>query len=96
MAIVNEKIKKFSEEKYATKHDVVVEMKTNLIDGIWTQILSYRQQFMKPINLKHIDNTNFSICFTPSINAKLNTIERKLSNLSNKYAKLQRDYNIDN
>ena len=36
---VNEFIKKFSNEIYATKNDVIREMKTPLVDGIWSQVI---------------------------------------------------------
>lgn len=90
-----DKIKKFSEEKYATKKDVINEMKTNLIDGIWSRILEYRSQFMTAIKLKHDDGINFSICLTPTMNARINSLERKLGTISSKYAKLQRDHYLN-
>lgn len=85
-------IKKFSNEIYATKKDIEIEMKTPLVDGIWTQVLSYRRDFYETIPLVNYDSNRFSICLTPVISKKINAFERKLTGLLNEYSKLQRNY----
>lgn len=88
-------IRKFSNEIYATKNDVVREMKTPLVDGIWTQILEYRGTFYETLSLTNYDSTRFAICLTPTISKKINAFERKLTSIMNKYSSLQRNYAND-
>lgn len=88
---VNEFIKKFSNEIYATKNDVIREMKTPLVDGIWSQVIEYRKAFYETLTLTNYDSTRFSVCLTPNISKKINNFERKLISILNKYSKLQRN-----
>lgn len=89
---VNEFIKKFSNEIYATKNDVIREMKTPLVDGIWSQVIEYRKAFYETLTLTNYDSTRFSVCLTPNISKKINNFERKLISILNKYSKLQRNF----
>lgn len=84
-----EYIKKFSNEIYATKQDVSRALKTPLIDGFWTNILEYREQFFKVIKLKHIDGQSFQVCLTPEISSRINVLERKLSKIMINYSRLE-------
>lgn len=91
---------KFSNDIYATRSDVSREMKTNLIDGIWTGILNYRKNFYVSLKLRHIDSTAYSICMTPTISNNVSAVERKLTKLMAKYSDLnktmsQRDFDIN-
>ena len=88
---VNEYIKKFSNEIYATKNDIVKAMKTPLVDGIWTQVLEYRGDFYESLSLTNYDANRFSVCMTPSISKRLNSFERRLTTILNQYSRLQRN-----
>ena len=92
---VNEYIKKFSNDIYATKNDVVREMKTPLVDGIWSQILDYRRDFYETIAIPNFNSDRFSVCLTPAISKKINNFERKLTTVLNKFLMLQRNLASD-
>ncbi len=79
---------KYSNEIYATQKDIKKDLHTNLIDGIWTQVLKYRSNFIHTLRLRHVDATEYSVCLTPKITDKINSIERKLLKLSSKYKDL--------
>ena len=80
---VNEYIKKFSNEIYATKNDIVKAMKTPLVDGIWTQVLEYRSEFYEVLPIANYDANRFSVCLTPAISKRLNSFERRLTSILN-------------
>lgn len=79
---------KFSNEKYCTKKDVIETMKTPLIDGIWNSVLEYRQNFNVTLSLKHINNSNYSVCLTPSMIQHISNIERKITRIMGDYTKM--------
>lgn len=79
---------KYSNEIYATQKDIKKDLNTSLIDGIWTQVLNYRSQFNHTLRLRHIDSIEYSVCLSPKITDKINSIERKLLKLSSKYKEL--------
>ena len=81
---------KYSNNMYATKQDIARDLKINLVDNIWDKVVEYRSNFITPIDLKHIDDTKYNICLTPSISNSVNQIERKLFRLSNEYFKLEK------
>ena len=65
---VNEYIKKFSNEIYATKNDIVKAMKTPLVDGIWTQVLEYRSEFYEVLPIANYDAGDAEILVTSGQN----------------------------
>ena len=79
---------KFSNERYCTKKDVIEAMKTPLIDSIWNSVLEYRSSFSYPLGLKHINNSQYQICLTPTMVERINSIERKLLNIEKTYFKM--------
>ena len=79
---------KFSNEIYATKKDVANYMKTPMIDNIWNTVLEYRENFVIRLKLKHITASEYSVCLTPTINERINGVERKLMNIYFRYLKL--------
>jgi hypothetical protein len=79
---------KFSNEKYCTRKDVVDTMKTPLIDSIWNSVLEYRSNFSIILSLKHINNTSYSVCLTPTMVEHVNSVERKLMRLMADYVKM--------
>ena len=84
---------RFSNTIYATKQDVAKALNINAIDDIWNRIISYRSSFNKSLILRNIERTPYSVTLTPSINNKLNIIERKLTKAILKYSKLDEDEN---
>lgn len=79
---------KFSNEKYCTKKDVIESMKTPLIDSIWNSVLEYRNNFTVVLGLKHINNTNYSVCLTPTMVEHVNSVERKMMRIMANYVKM--------
>lgn len=79
---------RFTEEKYATKAEVSKELNIHFIDSIWSNILSYRSNFNRYLNLRTIENTRLTFCSCPTISEKVNEAERKLTNLLSQYSKL--------
>lgn len=79
---------KFSNDVYATKSEVISYMKTPMIDSIWNSILEYRSHFNKILELRHITNSNYSICLTPQINEKVNNIEKRMMRIYSQYLRL--------
>ena len=79
---------KFSNEKYCTRKDVSEAMKTPLIDSIWNSVLEYRSSFSIVLPLKHINNTAYSVCLTPTMVEHVNSVERKLMRIMANYLKM--------
>jgi Fic family protein len=79
---------RFTEEKYATKNEVIKELKTPLIDKFWYDITLYRQNFMRPLSLKALNGENLRYCGTVSLNSELSKSEAKLIKLFSRYTKL--------
>ena len=79
---------KFSNEKYCTRKDVVEAMKTPLIDSIWNTVLEYRSNFSVVLPLKHMNNTAYSVCLTPTMVEHVNSVERKLMRIMAEYTKI--------
>ena len=89
MANINTYGIRFSEEKYATKNEVIKDMGTSLIDGIWNGILQYRSTFYHYLTIKTIEKgSQLFYCPCPGINAKVNSAEAKLLRLMREYNKL--------
>lgn len=76
---------RFTNEVYATKKEVANTLKVTLIDKFWTNIVEYRSHFTVKTGVRSIDDTYFSVCLAPSINEKLNQIERKINKIYKKY-----------
>lgn len=70
---------RFSDEKYCTRAEVASTLGTNLIEPIWNDILLYRKQFRKQINVYDITKVPFTITYVPSILKRLNDLEEKTS-----------------
>lgn len=79
----------FSNKSYATKQEVAKALHIGSnIDGFWNNILAYRSNFARKLNLRDIERTPFNIVLTPLILNNVNSIERKLSKLMIRYEKL--------
>lgn len=77
----NELAIRFTENKYATKNEVARELKMSLIDNIWSNILSYRSNFNRYLNIRSIERSQLIICMCHTISAQNSNIETKLSRL---------------
>ena len=76
MASQNLKIR-FTDEKYATRQEVAKALGTNLIDPIWKEILSYREEFAQKLNLVDFSKAPYSICFCHLISEKVSDLNQK-------------------
>ncbi len=74
----------FTDNSYATRSEVSNELKLGYIDGVWSQILSYRNNFSHLISLRLVDNSAFSFCFAPGIKEKIEHADTLVSRFSEK------------
>ncbi len=86
---------RFSNNIYATRQDVMTQMKIPIVDNIWKQICDYRNYFHIILSLKHIDGNSYSVCLTPIISQKINELERKLMRAMINYSNLNKANKIE-
>ena len=84
---------KFTEQKYATKSEVVRDLRITAIDSFWSNILAYRSQFNRYLTLKTVDRDLISLCCCSSINALINNVENKLLCLNREFIRIYSDAN---
>lgn len=70
---------KFSNDKYLTKQQVAREMGSTLIENIWHEVITYRQNFTTQLTLRTVEKNRLRIVQTPKISDKINTVERRLT-----------------
>jgi Fic family protein len=70
---------RFTDEKYATKSDVVKALGTSLVDSIWRNIVGYRLQSAKKLALKTIPQVPFYVTYTQPIAQRINDFQVKLA-----------------
>ena len=70
---------RFSEENYCTRPEVANALGTNLIEPIWNQIILYRKQYRKQINVYDISKVPFTIAYVPTILDRIEKLEEKIS-----------------
>ena len=70
---------RFSDENYSTRTEVSKALDTSLIDKIWEDILLYRKQFRKQINLVDITKVPYTITYLPSLIEKIEKVEEQIS-----------------
>lgn len=80
---------RFSEEIYATRQDVIRELRTSMVDTFWNDILDYREHFLRPLPLNDANNRPFHIVMCSLVQNLTNTVERKLNKHMMQYAKLK-------
>ena len=71
---------RFSDEIYATKDEVKRTLSISNVDTIWEKISQYRSFYKKDLELFSIERKPFSVCLMPSIQTKINNLEKKLLN----------------
>ena len=76
---VNDLAIRFTEEKYASKSEVMKELKTSLIDNIWNNIVNYRRSLFIKTTLKCMDSSDLLICKCTGIDNLISSLEEKLS-----------------
>ena len=79
---------RFTEGKYATKSEVAKELRMSMIDSIWSNILSYRSTFNRYLAVRSIDKNQLVLCFCPSINSLINSVDMKLIRTMKEYSHL--------
>ena len=79
---------RFTEAKYATKSEVVKDLRITAIDSFWSNILAYRSQFNRYLNLKTVDKGLISLCCCSSINALINNVENKILCLNREFVRI--------
>lgn len=72
---------KYTNERYMTRMEVAKSLGTNLIDGIWREILSYRKGLTQELPIR--DNAKFSFGLT--LTPKVISLSENLANRINKY-----------
>lgn len=88
---------RFSNDQYLTYNQVAVELKTTLIDGIWRQVIEYREKFTFPLTIRTADKNRFIVVLTPKITEKIGSIDRKLTKMLMNYASFiqNEDYKLE-
>ena len=79
---------RFTEGKYATKSEVAKELRMSMIDSIWSNILAYRSTFNRYLSVRSIDKNQLVLCFCPSINALVNSVDMKLIRVMKEHSHL--------
>ena len=79
---------RWTDEKYATKSDLVANLHTSLIDQLWERVESYRKINQKPLSLRTLTQHSFKITLTPIINHRINEFEKKLDSLRREFESL--------
>ena len=80
---------RWTDEKYATKSDLVANLHTSLIDQLWERVESYRRANQKSLSLRTLTQHSFKITLTPIINHRISEFERRLDALRREYEALQ-------
>ncbi|MCD8204768.1 MAG: hypothetical protein LUC16_02970 [Coprobacillus sp.] len=78
----------FTDAEYATRSEVSNRLKLGYIDGVWSQILAYRNDFSHLISLRLVDNTAFSFCYAPGIEEKIDHIDNLAARFEERVASL--------
>ena len=75
---------RFSEEIYASRSEVARELRTNLVDGIWNNIVTYRSSFVSNLDIYDVSKNAYYMVNTSLIVRKNNDLAIKLSRLLSK------------
>ncbi len=77
---------KFTDESYATRGEVSSTLKLGYIEGVWSGILSYRNNFRHLISLRTVDNSAFSLCYAPGIQERIEHLKTLVDNYESRVA----------
>lgn len=70
---------RFTDEKYASKSEVMKELGTSLVDNIWANILAYRRSHYIKTTLRCIDSSELVLYKGEGIDNLISSLEEKLS-----------------
>ena len=82
---------RFTQDKYASKSDVIKDLKTSLVDNIWNNILAYRRNISKKVGLRNFTSTEYSLCYTYAMDAHIQSLGDKLDTLIEKVGSIYQD-----
>ena len=69
---------RFTEEKYASKQEVMKDLNTSLVDNIWANIIAYRKQYNVGLKLHSFNKSEYVLCNCQFIISKNAQAEMKL------------------
>lgn len=72
---------RFTDEKYSMRIDVARALGTNLIDGIWNNILEYRKKFSVVLPIKDISKMPLSLTLGKKVNDLSKDVEAAIARL---------------
>ena len=70
---------RFTDEKYASKSEVMKELGTSLVDNIWANILAYRRSHYIKTTLRCIDSSDLLLYKGEGIDSLVSSFEEKIS-----------------
>ena len=70
---------RFTDEKYASKSEVIKELGTSLVDNIWANILAYRRSHYIKTTLKCLDYSDLLLYKGDGTDNLISSFEEKLS-----------------
>ncbi len=79
---------RFTEENYATRSEVAKDLNMGIIDGIWSNILSYRANFNRYLSLKAINRNSFKFCYCASVSSKIENADMSLMKVMKEILKI--------
>jgi Fic family protein len=72
---------KYTDENYLSKNELIDALHTSLVDGYWTDILSYRGKHAIRYGFRTINNHSFFLVNTDAVGAKIAEASNKLDQL---------------
>ncbi len=83
--------RRFTDERYLTKEQIMEELKTSSVDNIFDKVLSYRKLYSINLELKSAENRFFSYTLNPSLMKKIVLLERRLTSMMISFSSLKRE-----
>ena len=69
---------RFTEDKYASKTDLIKDLKTTLVDNFWKNILEYRKSYFVSTSLHTFNGNEYLLCDSEMTKLKNKSCENKL------------------
>ena len=82
---------RFTEEKYASKSEVMKDLNTSLVDNIWANIITYRKQYNQGLGLHSFNKSEYVLCNCQFIISKNAQAEMKLLRVMREISALPED-----
>ena len=82
---------RFTEEKYASKSEVMKDLNTSLVDNIWNNIITYRKQYNQGLSLHSFAKAEYVLCNCQFIISKTAQAEMKLLRVMRELSALTED-----